>query len=225
MQSPPLNDRHLERDDVPLVPRAAAEGGWPGGTARDLDGMFDHRGRPIDPPIRSGRPPRFKNSQVARGRPSIGSSRPSIGRRLFGPVARISIAILIGVVATAAWRSNGDKAKAIVGILAPSLGWLLPDSTTTAGASTSRELVQQLAPIARDLAAVRRSMEQLAVKQEQMDQNIVTLQAIEQEIRQKVMSSPPPARAAPAQPKPPPQPAAQSFTATPPPPPAGPPLR
>jgi endonuclease/exonuclease/phosphatase (EEP) superfamily protein YafD len=171
----------------------------------------------MDPPIRSGRPPRFRNNRVAR-------SRPSIGRRVFRPLARISIAILIGVVATAVWRNNGDKAKEIVRILAPSLSSLLPDTTTTAGPATSRELVQQLAPIARDLAAVRRSVEQVAAKQEQMDQNIVTLQAIEQEIRQKVMSSPPPSRAAPAQPKPPP-PAAQSFTATPPPPPAGPPLR
>lgn len=221
MQSPPLNDRHLEHDDVPLAPRSAAEGGRSGGPARDLDDMFDHRGgtRPMDSPIRSARPPRFKNNQVAR-------SRPSIGRRMFRALTRVTIAVLIGVGATFVWESHGDKAKATVGILAPSLGWLLPDSTTTsaAGAATSRELVQQLAPIARDLAAVRRSMEQLAVKQEQMDQNIVTLQAIEQEIRQKVMSSPPPSRAAPAQPKPP-QPAAQSSSAPPPPPSAGPPLR
>ena len=220
MQSPPLHDRHLEPDDVPLVPRSAAEGGRSGGHARDLDPMFDHRGRPMDSPIRSGRPrpPRFKNNQAARG-------RPSTGRRMFGALARISIALLIGVGATLVWEYHGDKAKVIVRVLAPSLGGLLPDSTAAASAATSRELVQQLAPIARDLAAVRRSMEQLAVKQEQMDQNIVTLQAIEQEIRQKVMSSPPPSRAAaPAQPKPP-QPAAQSFTATPPPPAAGPPLR
>lgn len=167
----------------------------------------------MDSPIRSGRPPRVRNNRIADGRPSIVS-------RIFGPLARISIAILIGVVATSVWRNNGDKAKEAVRILAPSLGWMLPDSTTTAGSATSRELVQQLAPIARDLAAVRRSVEQVAAKQEQMDQNIVTLQAIEQEIRQKVMSSPPPSRAAPAQPKPP-QPSAQSFSATPPPP-AGP---
>jgi hypothetical protein len=169
----------------------------------------------MEPPVRSGRPrpPRAKNNRIAR-------DRPSIGRRVFGPLARISIAILIGVVATSVWRSNGDKAKEVVKILAPSLGWLLPDSTTTAGAAPSRELVQQLAPIARDLAAVRRGVEQLAVKQEQMDQNIVTLQTIDQEIRQKVLSSPPPSRAAPAQPKSPP-PSAQSFSATPPPP-AGP---
>ena len=215
MQSSPLHDRHLERDDIPLAPRSAAEGVWPGGSSRDIDPMFDRRGgkRPMDPPIRSGRPPRVKNNRIAR-------DRPSIGRRIFGPLARIAVAILIGVVATYVWRNNGDKAKEVVRILAPSLGWLLPDATT-AGAAPSRELVQQLAPIARDLAAVRRGVEQLAVKQEQMDQNLVTLQAINQEIRQKVLSSPPPSRAAPAQPKSPP-PSAQSFSATPPPPTAGP---
>jgi hypothetical protein len=204
-----------ERDDVPLVPRSAAEGGWSGGPARDLDDTFDHRGgaRPMDSPIRSGRPPRFKNNQAAR-------SRPSIGRRMFRALTRISIAVLIGVGATFVWESHGDRAKAIVRAFAPSLVWLLPDPTTTpaASAATSRELVQQLTPIARDLAAVRRSVEQLAVKQEQMDQNIVTLQAIEQDIRQKVMSSPPPSRVAPAQPKSPP-PAAQSSSAPPSPPP------
>ncbi len=174
----------------------------------------------MDSPIRSGRPPRFKNNQVARG-------RPSVGRRMFRALAQISIAVLIGAGATLVWESHGDKVKVTVRLLAPSLGWLLPDSTTTpsAGATISRELVQQLAPIARDLAAVRRSVEQVAAKQEQMDQNIVTLQAIEQDIRQKVMSSPPPARAAPAQPKSP-QPAAQSSPPPPsPPPPAGPPVR
>ena len=223
MQSPPLNDRYLEQEDVPLAPRSAAEGGRSGGSALDLDDMFDHRDgtRPMDSPVRSGRPPRFKNNQVAR-------SRPSIGRRIFRAVTRVTIAVLIGAGATLVWESHGDKAKQIVRVFAPSLGLLLPDSTTTsaAGAATSRELVQQLTPIARDLAAVRRSVEQLAAKQEQMDQNIVALQAIEQEIRQKVMSSPPPppARAAPAQPKSP-QPAAQSSSAPPPPPPAGPPVR
>jgi hypothetical protein len=57
-------------------------------------------------------------------------------------------------------------------------------------------LVQQLEPITRDLTVVRRSLEQLAAKQEQMAQNIATLQAAEQDIRQK-MSSPPASRAAP----------------------------
>jgi hypothetical protein len=229
MQSPPLNDQHRERDDVPLVPKPAAEGAWSGGPARDLDAMFDHRvgTRPVEPPIRSGRPPRFRNNQVA-------SNRPSIVGRMFRALARFCVAVLIGVGATLGWQFHGDEAKETVRTLAPSLGWLLSDDSTTkspAAAATSRELVQQLGPIARDLAVVRRSVEQLAdkqeqlaAKQEQMGQNIVTLQAIDQDIRQKVMSSPPPSRAVPTQPKPP-QPAAQSSSAPPPPPPAGPPLR
>jgi hypothetical protein len=44
--------------------------------------------------------------------------------------------------------------------------------------------------MARDLTAMRRSFEQLAAKQELMAQTITTLQAVEQDIKQK-MSSPP----------------------------------
>jgi hypothetical protein len=42
---------------------------------------------------------------------------------------------------------------------------------------SSSDSLQQLAPITRDLAAVRSSLEQLAVKQEQMAKNIAALQA------------------------------------------------
>jgi hypothetical protein len=49
--------------------------------------------------------------------------------------------------------------------------------------------VQRLEPITRDLAAVRSSLEELAVKQEQMAQNIATLQAVvEQNMRQTISS-------------------------------------
>jgi hypothetical protein len=87
-------------------------------------------------------------------------------------------------------------------------------------------LVQQIEPITRDLTIVRRSLEQIAAKQEQMAQNIATLQAAEQDIRQK-MSSPPQSR--PAPPRKPPEAAAQSSavqssSVPPPPPPARPPL-
>ena len=67
----------------------------------------------------------------------------------------------------------------------------------------------QLAPLASNLEFVRRSVEQLALKQEQMARNIAALQAVDEDIRQKV-SSPPPAPAQPAaaipQPKPAPKP-------------------
>jgi len=59
---------------------------------------------------------------------------------------------------------------------------------------------------------VRRSVEQLAAKQEQMAQNIAALQAVEEDIRQKMSSTPPaPAQQAPSIPQPkPPQPNAHS---------------
>jgi hypothetical protein len=69
--------------------------------------------------------------------------------------------------------------------------------------------------LASNLDVVRRSVEQLAAKQEQMAQNIAALKAVEEDIRQK-MSSTPPAPAAPAPPAAsipqlkPPQPKAQS---------------
>jgi hypothetical protein len=172
------------------------------------------------------RPSGFNNDHLA-------SDGPSIGGRIFRTLARFFIAVLIGVGATLAWQSHGDDAKQIVRTWAPSLGWLLPVSTTTsppdgpvsaqdaalpqsvpvtqkpapASAVTSSELVQLLEPITRDLTVVRRSLEQLAAKQEQMAQTITALQAAEQDIRQK-MSSPPPSR--PVPPRKPPEAAAQS---------------
>ena len=66
-----------------------------------------------------------------------------------------------------------------------------------AQAVTSSKSTQQLDPITRDLAAVRRSLEQLALKQEQMAKNIATLQAaVEQDIKEK-MSAQLPSQAVP----------------------------
>jgi hypothetical protein len=189
MQSPPLNDQY-ERDVAPLVPKE-----WPG------------------PPLHA--PARLSGSE----NDELGNGRPSIGRRMF----RLLVAALIGVGATLAWQSYGDEAKEAVRTWAPSLAWLLPVSTVgqssaqdaslprpiPAAAATSAEVVQQLEPMARDLAALRRSLEQLAAKQEQMAQNIAALQAAEQDIGQR-MASPPAPRAVPTPPRRPPQPAAQS---------------
>src|SRR5262249_59965466 len=89
----------------------------------------------------------------------------------------------------------------LVGTWAPSLAWLLPVSmksppdgqASAAAVVSSAELVQQLKPVAIDLAIVRHGIDQiatavkqLAVKQEQMSQDIATLQATEQDIRQKI---------------------------------------
>jgi hypothetical protein len=215
-----LNDQH-EHDVTPLVPN-------------------------IEPSLRLRPHPSSFNSDP------VASDGPSIGRRMFRALTRFFIAVLIGVGATLAWQSRGDDAKQIVRTWVPSLAWLLPVSSTTSpsdgpvstqNAALSQsapltqsaapasvvavgELVQQIEPITRDLAIVRRSLEQIAAKQEQMAQNIATLQAAEQDIRQK-LSSPPPSR--PASPRKPPeaatQPSAvQSSSVPPPPPPARPPL-
>jgi hypothetical protein len=213
-------DDQYERDVAPLAPEwQTAEEAWSGD---------------------------FKNDH-------LGIDRPSISRRMFRALVRFSIAVLIGVGATLAWQSYGDEGKEMVSTWIPSVAWLLPVSTTKSSpnglmlaqdaapppsasvtqtsapiaAATSPESVQ-LEPMARDLAVMRRSLEQLAAKQEQMAQNIATVQAIDQDIRQK-MSFRPPSPAVPVPPRKPPRPnaqssAVQSSSVPAPPPPAEPPL-
>jgi hypothetical protein len=138
-------------------------------------------------------------------------------------MARLLLAVLIGIGATLAWQTYGDEAKQIVGTWAtemvrgraPSLWATSPphvdaparaagsgqvstddaavaqpasvlDATATPPrAAGSLDVAQQLEAMARDLAAVRGSIEQLAAKQEQIVQDITTLQA---EIGQKLGS-------------------------------------
>ena len=211
-QSPPLVEKEW----------LTAEETSSGGPARDLHARSDQRvgTRPMKPSIRSPRPSGLNDDQVA-------SDRPSIGRRIFRTLTRFIIAVLIGIGATLAWQSHGDAAREMVVARAPSLGWLLSVSTTKspAVAATAPDPLPQLVPLASNIDAVRRSVEQLAAKQEQMAQNIATLQAVEEDIRQKVSSPPPPPsqQAAPIPQYKPPQPRAQSSSVPRPPPPAGPP--
>lgn len=175
-----------------------------------------------------------------RPRPSgmKNGERRSTGRRAFRALARFSIAVLIGVGVTLAWQSYGDEATEMVRTWAPSLGWFLPVTTMKSPpdgrvSAAAAAVARQVEPMALDLAVVRRSVEQLAGKveqlaanQEQMAQHIASLQAVAQDISQKI-SSPPPSRAAP--PRKPLQPTAQSSamqssSMPPPPPPAGQPL-
>jgi hypothetical protein len=206
-QSPPL----VEKDWL------TAEETSYGGPARDLDARSDQR--------IGMRPMKSSIQQVA-------SDRPSMGRRIFRTLTWFSIAVLIGIGATLAWQSYGDAAREMVVARAPTLAWLFSISTTKspALAATSPDPVQQLGPMASSLDIVRRSVEQLAAKQEQMSQNIATIQAVEEDIRQK-MSAPSPSPSQQAAPIPlhkPPQRAQSSAVQSPsvprPPPPAGPPV-
>jgi hypothetical protein len=153
----------------------------------DLDTRFDQRiGMPKQQSIRSPYSSSLKDDQVA-------SNRSPIGRRIFHAVTRFFIAVLIGVGATLAWQSYGDAAREMVAARAPALAWLLSVSATKSPvvAATSPDPVLQLEPLASTLDVVRRSVEQLAAKQDQMAQNIAVLQAVEEDIRQKMPSTPP----------------------------------
>lgn len=199
------------------------------GPARELDAQFDPRiGRPMKPPVRSPRPFGLKDDHVA-------SERPSKGRRKLRTLTRFFIAVLIGIGATLVWQTHGDAARDMVVAQAPSLRWLLSVSTTKppAMAASARDPVQQLEPLTFNLDVVRRSVEQLAATQEQMAQNIATLQAVADDIRQRMSTTPPSSpsqqQAAPIPQHKPPQPkaqssAVQSSAAPHQPPPAGPPL-
>src|SRR6266478_8412916 len=201
-----------------------AEKEWLTAGARDPDATSDQRIgiRPVKPSIHSPRSSNLKDDQVA-------SDRPSVGRRICRTVSQFLIVVFIGVGATLVWQSYGDAAREMVIARAPTLAWLLSVSTTRspAVAATSPDPVQQLGPLASNLDGVRRSVEQLAAKQDKMAQNIATPQAIEEDIRQKMSYTPPSQQAASIpQPKPP-QPraqssAVQSSSVPRPPPPAGP---
>src|SRR5215467_10908077 len=139
------------------------------------------------------------------------SGKRSIGRRVSRAFALYFIVFLLGIGLTLAWQSHGDEAMEMVRTEVPSLAWLLPVSTTkpspdsqasAAAPVTPDELVEQLKPLAFELANVQRSVkelsvnvEQLGVKVNQMSQSIV-LQSVEKK-------SPPPPQSRVPPPKPP----------------------
>jgi hypothetical protein len=173
--------------------------------AHDLDAISDQpiRERPAKPSIHSPRP--SPNLRIDR----VVNHRPSVGRRIFRALARFFVAVLIGVGGTLAWQSRGDAVREMVVARAPTLAWLLSVSAAAPTvAATAPDPMQQLAPLASSLDAVRRSVEQLAARQDQLVQNIAKLQAVDEDIRQTMSSSAQPQQAAsvpqhkPQQPKP-----------------------
>ena len=135
-------------------------------------------------------------------------------------LTRFTIAVAIGVGGTLAWQSYGDTVRETLAARAPGLAeWLPPSMKSAAVAAASSASMQQLAPLASNLSSslesVRRSLDQLAMKQDQMAQTIAALQAADEDIRQKILSAAPVQQpAAILQPKPIMQPpAAQSAAA------------
>lgn len=144
----------------------------------------------------------------------ISGNKPSVGRRVFWMfVSSLIVAAMVAV----AWQAYRDvQTKEMISAWGrSSLTWLstlsgnkssvgpttasVPKSSdqatavaqsqpAPAGTNVSHELQQQLQIMMSDLAIVRRIVEQLASKQEQMAQEISTLQAAERNVSQKVTS-------------------------------------
>jgi hypothetical protein len=92
--------------------------------------------------------------------------RSSRVKRALLALAGSLIAFSIGVAATLAWQSHGDAVRGMIANLSPQLAWLAPqaapvaDAAPAASASASPD---QLTAISRSLAAVRQSVDKLAV--------------------------------------------------------------
>ena len=185
-----------------------------GSQPRELDARSDER---IGLSTRRASPVHSLHS-LGRGSDQAANGRTSIGRRILRSLTRFSIAILIGVGATLGWQSYGDAAREMLEARAPTLAWLVSISVTKPPvvAVTPPASAQQLESLASNLDVVQRSVELLAAKQEQMAQNIATLQAVGEDIRQKMSYTPPPQQAVSIQQQQqkPLQPRAQSSSAT-----------
>jgi hypothetical protein len=147
-------------------------------------------------------------------------------RRSSRGFARYVVAILIGVTATLAWQSYGDVAKQTIATSTPELGsspeakqmianwiqqlgWTKPpvvESKAAPVAQTAPSSIdaEQIHRMARDLAALRQTVEQLAVGLDQVTREIGKLEAADVEILSKITPATPPPRpiAAPRKPTP-----------------------
>jgi hypothetical protein len=184
----PRDDEHYEGDVAERDPDGGNSSFFQRTRIATDESDYDTRLRP-----RAGAPqhsPDLRSKQLT----ALG---PSIASRALRTVARFPLVVLLGVVATLAWQSYNEEAKELLRTSVPPLGWLLPPSA--ASTETSSEWGERLKPLAVDLALVRRSVEQLAldqrqlaVKQENIAQDIATLQAVERDLRQNISSVPPP---------------------------------
>jgi hypothetical protein len=142
-------------------------------------------------------------ADLLAGEPSF--PRPASRKR---PV-RFLITFCLGIAATLAWQSYGDRARGIIANLSPQLGWLAPQvalAQTAAGATaaaTPSVDQQEFKAISLNLAAVRQRVDQLAAQvaagQEQVTRDFtMKLQAAEQDILGKLPATPQQPAAAPA---------------------------
>ena len=180
-QSPPLVQDEWLTEGVPAEAKL-----------RDLDGRSERR---------------VPEPTFGRMGLQAAAERPSAIRRLFRFVFRFVIAVSIGVGGTLAAQT--DVAKEWLSVQAPTLAWILSFSPARsfAGAAPAPQVGPFNSPPTFDLDALRRSLDQIAARQDQMAQAMAGLQGVEEDIRQKLSlmpaSSPPPPQAATPQARPP----------------------
>jgi hypothetical protein len=159
----------------------------------------------------------------------LASDEPSKVSRLLRASGGFLIAVFIGVGATLAWQSYGSNATSPRWLSASTKPTTQDVERSAQNTATSQSVslpqtaplvaanfpeLAQLEPMTHELAAVRLSLEQLAVKQDQIIQNITALQAAQQDIKLKMSSravSQPPSD----QPRKPPKPHPQSAQSAP----------
>jgi hypothetical protein len=116
----------------------------------------------------------------------IAITRPAVRRSLRRALIQFVLAVIVGVSGTLGWQSYGRQ---MLATHAPTLAWLF--SISAAKLSPSAGTPSDPAPAAPDLDLVRRSLEQLAARQNQMSQDLATLQALADDIRQRMSFMPP----------------------------------
>jgi uncharacterized coiled-coil protein SlyX len=127
--------------------------------------------------------------------------------RFFAPFL---IAFCLGVVVTLAWQSYGDATRETIAKLSPRVSWLAPSATPVGQPNPAAPSSEQkeLKTLSDGLAEVRQRVDEIAAQlpavQEQMRRDISNkLEAVEQEIFDKVSVPPPrPAAAQPRKPAP-----------------------
>jgi hypothetical protein len=152
--------------------------------ARTADAGFDQRNG-----VRSTTASVHTLHSFGRKGDQMESRRPSIIGRMFRGFIRFIVTILIGIGATLAWQSYGDVAREMVAARAPALAAWLPPARLPAGLASLAPAAQP--PAAASFDTMRRSLEQLAARQEQMAQGLAAVWAMEADIRQKMAFTPP----------------------------------
>ncbi len=133
----------------------------------------------------------------------IKGSKPSVARRIF---RTFIYGFVVAALVTVAWQAyKDDSTKGMISAwlsatsrsvdpnvaAAPKTSdqaAVLPQSAVPVGAEVSKDVQLQLQTVVNELAVVRRTVEQIASKQEQMGQDIAALQAAQRDVTLKVVS-------------------------------------